>query len=230
MLSKLFGSKARVKILKLFLLHPDRKYYIRQLSRDLRLQVNSVRRELENLEELGLLISNISTEDENENKEEPDSKILEKLKQGIIVKSRKKENKEQGNLSKGSQSKKYFQANENFVLFEEIRALIAKAQVLYEKNFIDKLQKVGKIKLFILSGVFVGNQDSAVDIFLVGRFNRQKFLKLIKELEKELDYELKYTMMDTQEFNYRNSITDTFLYGILEGRKAVIIDKIGIGR
>ena len=57
MLGKLFGSKARVKILKLFLLHPDQKYYIREIARDLKLQLNSVRRELENLEAFGLLTS-----------------------------------------------------------------------------------------------------------------------------------------------------------------------------
>jgi predicted transcriptional regulator len=55
MLDHFFGSKARVKILKLFLLNPDGNYYLRQLARDLDLQVNSVRRELKNLEAFGLL-------------------------------------------------------------------------------------------------------------------------------------------------------------------------------
>lgn len=58
MLGKLFGSNARVKILKLFILHPRERFYIRQIARDLKLQLNSVRRELENLEQFGLLISN----------------------------------------------------------------------------------------------------------------------------------------------------------------------------
>ena len=49
MLGKLMGSNARVKILRQFISHPDDKFYIRQLSRDLKLQLNSVRRELENL-------------------------------------------------------------------------------------------------------------------------------------------------------------------------------------
>jgi predicted transcriptional regulator len=55
MLSKLFGSICRVKILKIFLLNPDNKYYIRQLARDLNLQVNAVRRELNNLTNIGLI-------------------------------------------------------------------------------------------------------------------------------------------------------------------------------
>lgn len=55
MLSKLFGSSCRVKILKIFLLNPDSRYYIRQLARDLSLQVNAVRRELNNLSKMGLI-------------------------------------------------------------------------------------------------------------------------------------------------------------------------------
>jgi len=55
MLNALFGSEARVKILNLFLLHPEQKYYLRQVARDLDLQVNSARRELENMEKFELL-------------------------------------------------------------------------------------------------------------------------------------------------------------------------------
>jgi len=55
MLNKIVGSEARVKILNAFLIEPDKHHYLRQLARDLDLQVNSVRRELNNLEELGLI-------------------------------------------------------------------------------------------------------------------------------------------------------------------------------
>lgn len=55
MLDKLFGSKIRVKILRLFLANPDKKYYIRELTRLLDSQINSIRREVENLSSLGIL-------------------------------------------------------------------------------------------------------------------------------------------------------------------------------
>jgi hypothetical protein len=55
MLNALFGSEARVKILNLFLLHPEERYYLRQVARELNLQVNSVRRELENMVKFDLL-------------------------------------------------------------------------------------------------------------------------------------------------------------------------------
>ncbi len=52
---KLFGSKTRAKLLKLFFNDPDKSYYVREISREINEQINSVRRELKNLEELGLI-------------------------------------------------------------------------------------------------------------------------------------------------------------------------------
>ncbi|MBI4122475.1 MAG: winged helix-turn-helix transcriptional regulator [Parcubacteria group bacterium] len=58
MLEQLFSSKTRVKLLKLFLNQgPARDYYIRELTRLLGEHLNSIRRELENLEDLGLVTS-----------------------------------------------------------------------------------------------------------------------------------------------------------------------------
>lgn len=57
MLKNLFTSKVRIKLLTLFLLEPEVEYYIRELTRKLDEQINSVRRELTNLKKLGLLRS-----------------------------------------------------------------------------------------------------------------------------------------------------------------------------
>jgi len=213
MLEKLFGSKTRVKILKLFLIHPLEKYYIRQLSRDLKLQLNSVRRELENLENFGILTSDakeVGGEATPEGGKEPATgQAL--LRQGS-----------------GGQEKKYYRANPNFILFDEIKALIVKAQILYEKDFVRKLQAIGSIKLLVLTGVFVNNPSSLIDILLVGKINKIKLVKLIRELEIELGKEINFTVFNPQEFKYRRDITDIFLYGILEGRKLIIIDEMGL--
>lgn len=57
MLKRLFTSNARIKLLKLFLMKPDEEHFIRQLTRDLDEQINSIRRELDNLKKAGLLRS-----------------------------------------------------------------------------------------------------------------------------------------------------------------------------
>jgi len=54
-LKALFSSQTRVKLLSTFLLHPEKEYFIRELTRLLNEQINSIRRELENLRRIGLV-------------------------------------------------------------------------------------------------------------------------------------------------------------------------------
>ncbi len=54
-LEKLFGSKTRAKLLSLFFENPNKSYYVREITRVIGEQINSVRRELTNLSALGLV-------------------------------------------------------------------------------------------------------------------------------------------------------------------------------
>ncbi len=195
MLAKLFGSVARVKILKLCLLNPDNAYFIRQVSRHLNLQLNAVRRELENLETMGLLTTHQGNDEEHEDG--------------------------------GRSDRKFYQANKDFVLFNEIRELIIKGQILSEKDFTEKLRKLGQIKLLVLSGLFLNDKQSPVDMLIVGEFNKDKVAKLIKELEDELVNEVNYAVLTEEEFRYRQQMTDVFLYALLESKKIIVIDERG---
>lgn len=56
-MEQLFGSKTRVKLLQLFLRNPNREYYVREITRKVDEQINSVRRELANLLNVGILKS-----------------------------------------------------------------------------------------------------------------------------------------------------------------------------
>ncbi|MFH1821106.1 MAG: nucleotidyltransferase domain-containing protein [Methanobacteriota archaeon] len=60
MLELLMGSRTRVKILAMFLLSPGKKFYVRELARKTGSNTNSVRRELNRLESIGLLRSETS--------------------------------------------------------------------------------------------------------------------------------------------------------------------------
>lgn len=194
MLTKLFGSQARVKLLKIFVLNQDEKFYLRQLSRDLKMQVNSIRRELENLQSFGLL----SCDENTVELEERD---------------------------RGKTEKKYYHVNQDFVLFPELKALMVKSQVLSNNVFVEKIRANCSPKVFILSGSLVSNPKSQTDILLVGRFNRDKLIPLINELEEDLGRELNYTIMDYREYSYRVDIADFFVYNIIHGKKIVVTDE-----
>ncbi|MFA6547378.1 MAG: hypothetical protein WCT11_00325 [Candidatus Magasanikbacteria bacterium] len=55
MLEHLFGSVTRIKLLRLFYTNQERAYFVRELSRAIEIQLNAVRRELANLEEIGII-------------------------------------------------------------------------------------------------------------------------------------------------------------------------------
>ncbi len=57
MIEQLFGSKTRVKLLKLFYGNPNRSFYVREITRKIDEQINSVRRELSNLLTIGIISS-----------------------------------------------------------------------------------------------------------------------------------------------------------------------------
>ena len=60
MIDKLFGSKTRVKLLHLFMNHPGQSFYVREITRLIDEQINSVRRELSNMLEVGIITSQTS--------------------------------------------------------------------------------------------------------------------------------------------------------------------------
>lgn len=199
MLEHLFGSKTRTNLLRLFFNNPKQPYYLRELSRKLKVQLNSIRREMENLEQIGI-IKSVNLADEKEIKD------LDK--------------------SKNKGIKKYFLVDTDFILYPELKALLLKAQLLLERKFVDQIEKILQVKFFVLTGIFVGTENFVTDMLLVGKINRKKIEKLIKTFEKDLGKNINYTVMTEQEFKYRKDITDKFLYDILEGRKIIIIDKI----
>lgn len=196
MLTKLFGSHARVKLLKIFVLNQNEKFYLRQLARDLKMQVNSIRRELDNLKSFGLLV-----EDEIDDKFDDEEKSHSKTE------------------------KKFYHVDKDFVLFSELKALIVKSQILSSNEFVEKLKTACSPRVLILSGTLANNPKSQTDILMVGRFNRDKVLALISELELDLGREINFTIMDYREYRYRVDIADFFIYNIIHGKKIVLVDE-----
>ena len=57
MIDALFGSKTRIKLLHLFLNNPGKSFYVREITRLIDEQINSVRRELANMLNVGIIKS-----------------------------------------------------------------------------------------------------------------------------------------------------------------------------
>ncbi len=203
MLVQLFGSKTRVALLKLFFDNAERPYFVRELTRELDAQINSVRRELGNLVEIGIV----------EVVEEMPVMALEEWEE----------------VPKGLNKRKFYRLNKFFVLHDELFSLFSKSHLVVEKDLMDQLAKVRNLELLVMTGVFTGNTNTKTDVLMVGKVDRQEVSSLISTFEQKLEKEINYTIMPVKEFEYRREITDRFLYDILVNhKKLILVDRLGV--
>ncbi|MBI4272329.1 hypothetical protein HY621_00545 [Candidatus Uhrbacteria bacterium] len=209
MLEQLFGSRTRTRLLHLFLKNPQEKFFIRELTRKIDTQINSVRRELKNLRECGIIDEVLDNSTASNN--------------SVLIPPTKKTSRK-----KDSTLRKYFQANNTFLLFDELKELFLKSPLLLQNRFVREISLFGAIDYALMSGFFVGRSDTPVDLLIVGDVDRHKLARFISSLEKEIDQEINYALMKLSEYHYRKSITDRFLFTILEGKKIVLIDRLPV--
>ncbi|MCX6731387.1 MAG: hypothetical protein NTX55_00105 [Candidatus Parcubacteria bacterium] len=203
-LERLFGSAARVKIIRLFLLNPETLFGPREISRRAKVNSRLLRREISLLKNIKFV--NHKTEKIDE---------LIKLKNGKI-KNRKK--KIQG-----------LRLNSLFPFLLPLKNLLVTAAPIDKEKLIKKLNSIGRMKLIILSGVFNQSEDSKVDLLLVGDSVRRNALgRLLKKIEAETGKEIVYAVFNTNEFLYRFGMYDRFIRDILDYPHEKILNKLGV--
>jgi len=107
--------------------------------------------------------------------------------------------------------------NSSFKYASEIEGLLVNSDTLNHKDIIDNFKKSGKIKLLLVSGVFIKNEDSRVDLLIVGdKIKRGKTEEGVRKLEAEIGRELVYAIFDTKEFVYRLNMYDKLIRDILD--------------
>ena len=106
----------------------------------------------------------------------------------------------------------------------EFEDLLVRSDNLNKENILDNLKKVGQVKLIVVSGVFIKNEDSRVDLLIVGdKMKRGKIEQGIRRLEAEIGTELVYAIFETQEFIYRLNMYDKLVRDILDYPHEVLL-------
>ncbi len=195
MIEQLFGSKTRVKLLTLFYNNPERPFYVREITRKIEEQINSVRRELQNLLNIGIVRS----------------------------------------VSQGNRL--YYEVNPKYKFYDEFQSIFTRIPAKNSKEIkqnkednqiLERIQAAGNVKMVFLSGAFVRGSDQMIDIFIVGDVNKTKLAQTMSEMEISMNRELNYTAMRLEDFDYRRNLNDRFLTDILDAKKVVLLDQIGL--
>jgi len=130
-------------------------------------------------------------------------------------------------IPKTKKGKRFYRTNRKFVFYPELKVLVIKSNTLPECQSLSKIKALGKIKLALISGVFLNYSKSRTDLLIVGdELSRAKLKHLLESLEAEVGKEINYSIMNSTEFKYRLDMLDKFIMDFLEAPYEEIINKI----
>ena len=200
-LEKLLESASKAKILRLFLRNPINKFSFEEIAKRSQVVPLATRKELKKF-----------------------------LKLGIV-----QEGKSQIDISRGSNRTPHakktavYSANQKFPCFSELQDLVAKSSIVPRQKITRDLKGLGKIKLAVISGVFLHTDNSRTDLLIVGeRIQKRKLEKFLADTESEIGRPVQHTIMDSKEFLYRMDMYDRFLRDIMEYPHEKLVDKFNL--
>lgn len=201
MIDALFGSKTRVKLLHLFMNNPGKAFYVREITRLIDEQINSVRRELANMLNVGVITSNNT-----------DNKLYYEVNQRYEFYPAFRE------IFAGVKGARK-------------PATTAKAIATKHSNvdaWKYELRDLPGIRIVIVAGVLVEGSASKVDILIAGTTPKLKIEGLVAEVESVVGREVTYATMTYDEFYYRLSVRDKFINDVIANKHEIIVDNDNI--
>ncbi len=130
---------------------------------------------------------------------------------------------------KGKTGSKIYSLNESFPYVRPLTELMTHTITISYDEIVKKIGRTCKLKSVVLSGIFLGNQESRVDMLIIGNhFNKNALTKCMKKIETEIGKEISYAILETEDFKFRMSVGDRLVRDILEFPHQVAYDKIGL--
>jgi len=202
-LGKLFGSQARVKILRLFLLNPLETYDVAMVAERSKVALAEARREVALIKAAGVVADKAFTK-EVISKRGKNTKVIKKRAQGYQLKT-------------------------SFPLLSALKGLIVSETPLNRDEIARRFKGTGKIKFLAISGIFIDEPEARIDVLIVGDDLKKRSIEnVLRTIESEIGHELSYGALETAEFLYRISVYDKFVRDVLDNRHDKVIDKIGV--
>ncbi len=202
-LTKLFGSAAKVKIIKMFLFNSGTAYDVAQISDRTKESSSKVRREVHVLEKMDL------------------------IKRRVFYKTvhRKKGNR----TIVGKVKTSGWILNTDFEFLIPLQQFLVNLNHLSPKDIARKLSKAGNMKLVITAGIFIQDSESRVDLLVVGdHIKKGSVENAIRNIEAEMGKEIRYAVFETADFQYRLGLYDKLIRDILDFPHEKIVNKIGV--
>lgn len=201
LLARLLGGNERVKIMRFFLHHDESVVSASELADKTKSKGALVRKELTALSSIG---------------------FIEKKKTRTVIST--------GSGKKAATKVKEvvgFKLNPEFPHNQALTDLLFDFELLDKRELALRFKVAGRIKLFLVAGVFIADEKSRVDILIVGEaIKKPKIDKVIENLSAELGRDVIYSVMDVEEYEYRFKMYDKFVRDIVDFPHEKVIDKL----
>ncbi len=202
-LSRLFGSELRVKMMRLFLFNPERSFDVEYIAGKTDARPRDIEKELVSLRKLELI------------KPAKLIKVVSVKKGKKTVQKKKKANG--------------FTLNARFKYLQPLSDFLVKTHSLENKAVVKRIEKAGKIKAVLVAGIFTGNQDSRLDLFVVGdNVKTSSMDRIVRSIESDMGKDIRYVVLSAPDYAYRLSMNDKLVRDVIDYPHTILLDKIGI--
>ncbi len=202
-LSKLFSGEGRVKVMRQFLFNPETLFSLEQIVNRANVSAKEAKYEIDLLQKAGMIKSRKSIQINLQKKR---GKMVE-VKKRVVC----------------------WYLDSNFEYLMPLQNLLINTRPLRKEEILRRFSNVGKLKMVIVSGVFIQNPDSRVDMLVVGdNLKRATIDRIVKNMEAEIGKELVFASFETADFQYRLGMYDKLIRDILDYPHQKLLDKLGI--
>lgn len=127
--------------------------------------------------------------------------------------------------SEVSGRQKYFQLNQKYPLYRELRGIITKT-IGVAPLLTASLAKIGGLKEAFLYGSFARNQEDAasdIDLLVIGKPDEAELAEAMGKLERRIGREINYTVLTGAELELRRARKDAFLADVWHNKRILLI-------
>lgn len=203
-LEKIFGSAAKVKIMRLFLFNPNTPFDLDKITARAKITPQAARLNIRLLDQARMIRSRGFVKEERR---------VGKNGKKVTVKKRVKG----------------WSLDDSFPYLDQLQRFLVQTSPLQDQAIVRKFNRAGKVKLLVAAGVFIQDRDSRVDLLIVGDTLRKSTIdSAIKDIEAELGKDLSYSVFETKDFNYRLGMYDKLIRDILDYPHKKLVNRLGV--
>jgi predicted transcriptional regulator len=200
-LGNLLDSPARAKIVRLFAFNQEECYTPDEVSKKAQAAKSVVQKEIKQLEKAGLIKK---------------KQCIKEVMQGRGKKKTLKKKKMSG-----------WAVQERSPYLQSLVVFMRAVAPDVKDGVAGKLQGAGNIRVIALAGKLCEDENSRVDLLVVGdNIDEKKLQAALRSIEADLGTEVRYAAFKTDEFQYRLNIYDKLIRDIFEYPHEILLDKL----